>query len=815
MSSAAVLPNTSGDSLKKRQQPSKPSIKKEPGCDDGNVNENKRRGDRKNHKSSSSKSRFVEYITPSEVQEGLKSGTLFEGILHVNQQNRQLAFVVLDDPVKQKLQHDMDVRISGEARRNRALHGDKVVIKIDERSEWTERKISLNQHQRCDEPGGEYEDEANDGNEEENVPSDSFKKVFQPTGRVVAIKEKSKKRDFVGFLTTSRENGVIDQADQHCIFIPLDKRCPRMVVPLSQCPESFKTNPNGHGMELYVVQFVTWNEKSTLPYGKLIKHLGRAGNLETDLESIIIDFEVDTSSYTEKVIDEIKSDLNIQSTNDWTIPVEELEKRKDARGERVFTIDPKHAKDLDDAISISKLNDNLFRVGIHIADASYFVAAGSKLDRIAQRRATSVYLEHLIVPMLPHFLSDDICSLLPSKDRLAFSIYVLLDANGELVKDQESVFQKSVVRSCAKLSYEIAQQVIGGEIKSDSEISQDICPREGDIFCPNLGGSLVEDITMLHKLAMKRRESRLESGTLSLNKPRIQLELSEDNQSVKSINVKEEKESNNMIEELMLLANYLAAEKLLKSSNDTVLLRSHGSPLEKKMSDFIDFCNSAKLDINVESAAELDNSLRSITDTEVSAVVNLEATKAMQTAKYFAYSDKNNCLSTHHYALNVPYYTHFTSPIRRYSDIIVHRQLESALFASPIPYTYELKKLIDICNKKSTLAKKAEEQTKHIYFCRYIEENPEIAKVSGIIRGLSGKTIRVVVPHFSLECKLPIDSFRSRIKDKKHDKETGILHWTWTETEQEEKLRLFDKLPVRLYVKRFNPIPEICISLDK
>ncbi|KAF0977445.1 hypothetical protein FDP41_003437 [Naegleria fowleri] len=818
--------HNTGNSLEKRSQASKPSQKKVGTCDDGNTNDVTRKTNKKNYKNGNSKgqTRFVEYLSSKEVDEGLKNGTLFEGVLHINQQNRQLAFVVLEEALKQKLQHDMDVRISGEARRNRAFHGDRVIIKIDDRSEWQERKVSTAIGQRSDEPSDLFEDEGNEtGIDDESTPTtttDNFRKLLQPTGRVVAIKERAKKRDFVGFLTTSRENGVIDEADQHCIFVPLDKRCPRMVIPLSQCSDSFKSNPMAHSMELYVVQFSTWSEKATLPYGRIIKHLGRAGNIKTDLEAVVIDYEIDVTSYSEKVIEEIRNELNIPAADEWKIPEAEMQKRKDARSERVFTIDPKQSKDLDDAISIQRLDDGIFKVGIHIADASHFIVPGSKLDKIAQKRATSVYLDHMTIPMLPNFLCDDICSLLPGKERLAFSVYVLMNENGEVLRDQRVEFQKSVVKSCAKLTYEIAQDIISGKISSDSEIYMDDCPRETETFCPNVPGSLVEDVLLLHKLAMKRRQSRIENGTLSLSKPRIQLELSEDMETVKSVNIKEEKESNNMIEELMLLANYLTAEHLLRTSSNqgvSVLLRSHGSPFEKKMNDFVEFCNNAKVDINVESAADLDNSLRMITDDEVSAVINLEATKAMQSAKYFAYNDRDGyVLSTHHYALNVPYYTHFTSPIRRYSDVIVHRQLAYALFSDrPVLYSNELKRLIDQCNKKSTLAKRAEDQTKHLYLCQYIEQNPDLNRVLAIVRGLSGKTIRVVIPQLSLECKLPIDSFRSRIKDKKHDKETGILRWVWIEDEKEENIHLFDKIPVRLYVKRYNPLPEIAIALDK
>ncbi|GAB4861373.1 hypothetical protein Ancab_036535 [Ancistrocladus abbreviatus] len=532
----------------------------------------------------------------------------------------------------------------------------------------------------------------------------------RPTGRVVAIIELSPRRDaVVGFLNAKqwlslRENCKKDSrknknlvplfSREYIQLSPTDQKFPKMMVPVAGLPDCIKKRlDDGDAtieMELVAARIDGWEEKTAVPRAHVMHSFGRGGEMESQIAAILFENAMFSAEFSPQ-------SLSCLPHGTWEVPQVELERRKDIRDLCIFTIDPSTATDLDDALSVEKLSVDIHRVGVHIADVSYFVQPDTALDMEAQFRSTSVYMLQGKLPMLPTLLSENLGSLNPGVDRLAFSVFWDIDLSGNVI---DRWIGRTVVRSCCKLSYERAQDIIVGQINMDSS---DIT---GDGF-PQLHGhfkwqDIIKSVRSLYEISETLKEKRFRDGALLLESSKVAFLLDDHGMPYDSM-LSERKDSNLLVEEFMLLANRTAAEIISRTFPDSALLRRHPEPNIRKLREFEAFCSKHGLELDASSSGSFHRSLEGIReklkdDSVLSDILISYASRPMQLAKYFCTGDcKVNESEWGHYGLAVPLYTHFTSPLRRYPDIVVHRILTAAIDAEEMYLKHS--KILDKVNQ--------------------------------------------------------------------------------------------------------------------
>jgi ribonuclease R len=489
-----------------------------------------------------------------------------------------------------------------------------------------------------------------------------------------------------------------------------------------------------------VVELIKWEDTKS-PQGKITRVLGDSGDNNTEMNSIMIEYGLPIE-FPQDVINESFLVPEV-------ISEKEINSRKDMRGITTLTIDPVDAKDFDDALSVNIINDNKIEVGVHIADVGHYVKPGTKLDDEAFKRATSVYLVDRCVPMLPERLSNGICSLKPHEDRLAFSVIFTLDSEGNILNTWQG---KTVIHSDRRYAYEEAQEIIEGN-----------------------DGDYSTEIRLLDTLARKIRKKRIKEGSIEMGGIEVRFKLAEDNKKPIGVYFKEQKEANKLIEEFMLLANKSVAKTLSDASWANVY-RVHDTPNMEKLNALVGVCKTFGYDIEIyDDSAEikktLNGLLKEIKETPEENMIETLVTRCMSKATY---TIKN----IGHYGLGFTHYSHFTSPIRRYPDLITHRILLDFLDKKSQGNPGKIEEQAKWCSARELVAAKAQRDSIKYKQAEYLLD--KIGKVfDGIVSGVTdwGMYVELIeskcegmVRYQSLEGKWSADTTNYTISNEMGDK---------------------------------------------
>ncbi|KAJ2649549.1 hypothetical protein IWW40_003047 [Coemansia sp. RSA 1250] len=755
----------------------------------------------------------------------LRHGTLVRGVLRVNAKNPNDAYVTLDATPSTCAQKNIpelcgysvgssnDIYICGSASRNRAISGDVVAVKILSRKESRylykryrrgedRRKDRVFEKQRArlqsmaDSVREATEDSApekNDGEDESDSQESARSGPHIPElfGEVVAIITPNQDRTFVGKITDKMPfKARKDTPPGTLWFVPLDLALPRMVVSNEKSVPKFMDKST-----ICAVRMGGWPVTSMYPQATFLKCVGRRGAIEIETELILEENCVKASEFSDDV-------LNCLPKTPWQIPQDVLKNRTDLRTSCIFTIDPPTARDLDDAVSFQQLPNGNLLIGVHIADVSFFVRPRTALDKEAQLRATTTYMVQRAYPMLPSVLCEDLCSLNPGVDRLAFSVmWEMKPQSAEVVS---TWFGRTVINSACKLSYDDAQNIIdGGHLPESLACYEHV--RKGTVPASSKRRAQIEaSIQWFYKLSLIMRQRRFDEGALSLNRVRLSFDLDESG-APRDCRSYEIRDSNRLIEEFMLLANMSVAARIEACFPNCALLRRHPPPLQRRLEELCRQLRLSGIDIDTQSAGSIAHSIRNIDDADVRYTVEEMMTAPMQRATYFSTHAVENRSEYRHYALNAPLYTHFTSPIRRYADVIVHRTLEASLavydnhvasehpllpaYSSPffpktlakgsltikrgsalatlVPPPELLSSIAHQCNLRKDAAKKAQEASSKLFLVNYLSSIARNSDAPGIITQAVVTKIRessfsISSPMFGIESIIYMDRMADR-----------------------------------------------------
>ena len=528
-------------------------------------------------------------------------------------------------------------------------------------------------------------------------------------GRIIKIIERVKK-EYIG---------VIETSPNFSFFIPDDRS-----VKTHFFIEKKHLNGAKNGQKVKV-RFLSWPKNTKSPQAAVIEIIGNPGELNVEMNSILSEFGFPT-----KFLSSVTKDLEKIEIPNYN---KEAKKRRDFRNITTFTIDPVDAKDFDDALSFKKIDDQRIEVGVHIADVGHFVKEKSTIDNEAFQRGNSVYLVDRVIPMLPEKLSNVLCSLRPNEDKLTFSVVFKMNLNGEIL---DTWFGKTVIHSNHRFTYEDVQEIIEGQKHP-----------------------LSNELITLNNIAKTIRSKRLNKGALNIESSEVRFQLDKEGFPVGTF-IKVSKEAHQLIEEFMLLANKHVAIKMGKPQKNKLIspfiFRVHDDPNEEKLNDLKIYLQSMGYELIRKKNKPISFSLNEVMKkAKEKKELHLISPMVIRSMSKAVYSSDN----IGHYGLSFPYYTHFTSPIRRYADLIVHRKLFHTLNEKT---GYSKEQLEHTCNHISKMEKQAvDAERASIKYMQVLYLGEKIGKqFKGMINGLTDWGMYVELDENKCEGMIPLNSIK-------------------------------------------------------
>lgn len=764
------------------------------------------------------KTLFTPYLPQASLPALLGDGQLVSGILRVNKKNRSDAYVSTQDGLL-----DADIFICGSKDRNRALEGDLVAVELLDVDEvWAQKREKEEKKKRKDNTDTRstaHQSSQNSGqNDESNAPEGGLRRrgslCQRPTqkknddvevegqslllveeeeisdeqkplyaGHIVAVIERVAGQMFSGTLgllrpssqatkekqeaeRAARDGGSARPHDsrQHekpkiVWFKPTDKRVPLIAIPIEQAPRDFVEKHQEYADRIFVACIKRWPITSLHPFGTLVEQLGRMGELKVETDALLRDNNFSSDEFSDAVLRNV-------GLQDWSLNKEEatIASRRDFRQENVFTIDFNGSSELGNALHVKTLPDGKIEIGIHVPDVTHFVKPNSLVDREAKKRGISVQLLNRVCPLLPPKLSREICSLGPDQERLTVSVVFKVNAHSRSVAEADSWVGRSVVKSTGKVTL------------------RDMDLALNDPFSFSNKSATVNTIQILQGVAQKFRESRLGAGGEPIAPLRLLQQLDDENNPVQG-NIFSSTQALEMIEELMHKANAHVAQLLAEGLPEKALLRRQAAPNPRRLQTFADRMTALGYEIDASGSGALQNSLFKVDDTDLRKGMETLLLKSMQRAKYFIAGKTAKPLWAH-YSLNLPLYTHFTSPTRRYADIVVHRQLEAVLSEGKAEFADDLEKLVktaESCNTKKDLAQNAQEQSIHVESCRTMDKKRQEVNgdliTEGIVLCVYESAFDVLIPEWGFEKRVHCDQLPLKKAEFRKDKRVLELYW--------------------------------------
>nr|CUU99529.1 hypothetical transcript [Hymenolepis microstoma] len=729
---------------------------------------------------------YPTHLSESALLAGTRSRQFLQGVLRVSRfRCTTEAIVVLTDASAMKHQGEVqdtefasrsEVAIHGLAHRNRAVDGDIVVVRLLPRHLWTttsgniapsEADVAEATISSLDNAGAV--DESGEAASKTDRGSSGGQASTLPCAFVVGVLSRNW-RDYVCSYVPRDDGAVVEQvpsAPGWIIVTPWDRRIPRVRI--------FTSEPAKLNGYRFVVRLDRWDASSNYPCGHFVRSLGPIGDLETETQTILVEHNLAHRPFTDIQLDELKHLASARGS--WKVDSTEVRKRRDLRPPTisgnpnsedtlVFSIDPPGCQDVDDALSVKLLGSptddptkRRIQLGVHIADVTFFVKSNGNLDAEARRRSTSVYLADRRYDMLPGILSGDICSLWSEVDRYAVSVIWELDPM--TLEVQDVWYGRTVIRSSYKMTYKAAQTIadlknvgdvfapsaekifscLGGS-KNIVELIPELATLSKDKVLQRLG-QLYSSISLLVRIASKIRHMRIDQGGLELDSVEVSVKFENPDErtgALEDIIPKEPLEMHSTVAELMIFANHWVARECIKVFPEKSCLRRHPPP-RPEFFDGLKKCAASKgFNLEVDSNKSLSASLAKCIDAndpEVNNLLRQLATRAMTNALYFSTGSEDLTRDQFgHYGLALNLYTHFTSPIRRYADVIVHRVLMAAIkqhtIASSESMTpqelYEHEELDLICkhmNERHWAAQQAQRSSIELFQALFFKAKPE------------------------------------------------------------------------------------------